>query len=173
MVKVVHAEFRHPEGVDDHDPRYTNDQNAARFAAQGPAPRARGGESNMIPTTTGAAKAIGLVMPELKGKTRRLRDARADAQRVGRGPGRAGRRRPRTEEVNAALKAAANGPLRGIMQFEEAPLVSIDFRRNPHSSIVDAAYTKVMDGDFVKVLAWYDNEWGYSTRCVDLLKMLL
>jgi glyceraldehyde 3-phosphate dehydrogenase len=76
------------------------------------------------------------------------------------------------EEVNAALKAAADGPLKGIMQFVTEPLVSIDFRGNPHSSIIDAAYTKVMDGDFVKVMAWYDNEWGYSSRCVDLLKKL-
>ena len=76
------------------------------------------------------------------------------------------------EEVNAALKAAADGALKGIMQFCTEPLVSIDFRGNPHSSIVDAAYTKVMDGDFVKVMAWYDNEWGYSNRCVDLLKKL-
>jgi glyceraldehyde 3-phosphate dehydrogenase len=75
--------------------------------------------------------------------------------------------------VNDALKAAANGALRGILQFEEAPLVSIDFRGNSHSSIIDAAYTKVMDGDFVKVMAWYDNEWGYSSRCVDLLKKVL
>ena len=76
------------------------------------------------------------------------------------------------EEVNAALKAAADGPMKGILQFCTDPLVSIDFRGNPHSSIVDAAYTKVMDGDFVKVLAWYDNEWGYSSRCVDLLAKL-
>ena len=76
------------------------------------------------------------------------------------------------EEVNAALKAAADGALKGIMQFVTEPLVSIDFRGNPHSSIVDADYTKVMDGDFVKVMAWYDNEWGYSSRCVDLLKKL-
>jgi glyceraldehyde 3-phosphate dehydrogenase len=76
------------------------------------------------------------------------------------------------EEVNAALKAASDGALAGIMQFVTEPLVSIDFRGNPHSSIIDAAYTKVMDGDFVKVMAWYDNEWGYSSRCVDLLKKL-
>jgi glyceraldehyde 3-phosphate dehydrogenase len=76
------------------------------------------------------------------------------------------------EEVNAALKAASEGQLKGIMQFVTDQLVSIDFRGNPHSSIVDAPYTKVMDGDFVKVLAWYDNEWGYSSRCVDLLKKL-
>ena len=77
------------------------------------------------------------------------------------------------EEVNAALEAAANGALKGILQFSEEELVSIDFKGNPHSSIVDAPYTKVMDGDFVKVLSWYDNEWGYSNRCVDLLRLLV
>jgi len=76
------------------------------------------------------------------------------------------------EGINAALKAAADGPMKGIMQFVTEPLVSIDFRGNPHSSIIDAAYTKVLDGDFIKVMAWYDNEWGYSNRCVDLLKKL-
>ena len=73
------------------------------------------------------------------------------------------------DEVNAAFRAAAAGPLKGILAVEDAPLVSIDFRGNANSSIVDSAYTKVMDSDFVKVLAWYDNEWGYSKRCVDLL----
>jgi glyceraldehyde 3-phosphate dehydrogenase len=77
------------------------------------------------------------------------------------------------DEVNAALTAAADGPLKGILQMSTGPLVSIDFRGNPHSSIVDAEYTKVMDGDYVKVLAWYDNEWGYSNRCVDLLRRVL
>ena len=77
------------------------------------------------------------------------------------------------EEVNAALKAAADGPLKGILQYSTDELVSIDFRGNSHSSIVDAAYTKVMDGDFVKVLSWYDNEWGYSSRCVDLLRFMV
>ena len=77
-----------------------------------------------------------------------------------------------TEEVNAAFAAAAAGPLKGILHLSQEPLVSIDFRGNPHSSIVDAAYTKVMAGDFVKVLSWYDNEWGYSSRCVDLAKLL-
>ena len=72
--------------------------------------------------------------------------------------------------MNATFKAAAEGPLKGILEYVTAPLVSIDFRGNPHSAIVDAAYTKVMDGDFVKVMAWYDNEWGYSSRCVDLLR---
>jgi glyceraldehyde 3-phosphate dehydrogenase len=81
-------------------------------------------------------------------------------------------RKVTAEEVNAALKGAADGAMNGIMQFVTEPLVSIDFRGNPHSSIIDAAYTKVMDDDFVKVMAWYDNEWGYSNRCVDLLKKL-
>jgi glyceraldehyde 3-phosphate dehydrogenase len=76
------------------------------------------------------------------------------------------------EDVNAAFKAAADGPLKGILQFCTDPLVSIDFRGNSHSSIVDSAYTKVMDGDFVKVMSWYDNEWGYSSRCVDLAILL-
>ena len=75
------------------------------------------------------------------------------------------------EEVNAALKEAADGPLKGILAVLDEELVSIDFKGNPHSSIVDAPYTKVMDGDFVKVLSWYDNEWGYSNRCVDLLRL--
>ena len=77
------------------------------------------------------------------------------------------------EEVNAALKEAADGPLKGILAYSEAELVSIDFRGNPNSSIVDAPYTKVMDGDFLKVLSWYDNEWGYSNRCVDLLQKVI
>jgi len=77
------------------------------------------------------------------------------------------------QEVNAALKEASTGAMKGLLQFSEEELVSIDFKGNPHSSIVDAPYTKVMDGDFVKVLSWYDNEWGYSSRCVDLLRMLV
>jgi glyceraldehyde 3-phosphate dehydrogenase len=77
------------------------------------------------------------------------------------------------EDVNGALKSAAGGRLKGILAFSEEPLVSIDFRGNPNSSIVDAQYTKVMDGDFLKVLSWYDNEWGYSNRCVDLLTKVI
>ena len=76
------------------------------------------------------------------------------------------------DEVNAAMKAAADGPLKGILEYSTEELVSIDFKGNPHSSILDAPYTKVMDGDFVKVLSWYDNEGGYSNRCVDLLRLL-
>jgi glyceraldehyde 3-phosphate dehydrogenase len=76
-------------------------------------------------------------------------------------------------DVNAAFKAAADGKLKGILEYVEAPLVSVDFRGNAHSSELDASYTKVMDGDFVKVLAWYDNEWGYSNRCVDLVRHIV
>jgi glyceraldehyde 3-phosphate dehydrogenase len=76
------------------------------------------------------------------------------------------------EEINAAFKAASDGPLKGIMEYVTAPLVSIDFRGNPHSAMIDAAYTKVMAGDFAKIMAWYDNEWGYSNRCVDLLRYM-
>jgi glyceraldehyde 3-phosphate dehydrogenase (phosphorylating) len=82
-------------------------------------------------------------------------------------------RKTTAEELNAAFKAAADGPLKGILEYVTEPLVSIDFRGNPHSSMIDSPYTKVMDGDFVKVLSWYDNEWGYSSRCVDLLKLIV
>ena len=124
----------------------------------------------MIPTTTGAAAAVGEVLPELKGKLDGISVARADAERVGGRPERARSTRSATaEEVNAAFDAAANGPLQEHhARYVTAPLVSIDFRANPHSAIVEPRYTKVMDGNFVKVLAWYDNEWGYSSRCVDL-----
>jgi len=82
-------------------------------------------------------------------------------------------RKTTADEVNAAFKAAADGPLKGLLEYVTAPLVSIDFRGNPHSSMIDSPYTKVMDGDFVKVLSWYDNEWGYSNRCVDLLRLIV
>ena len=123
---------------------------------------------SIIPTSTGAAKAVSLVLPELKGKLdgMSLRVPTPDVSvvdvvfEVS--------KKTTKEEVNAALKAAAEGPLKGILQFEEAPLVSIDFKGNPHSSIVDAALTSVMEGTMVKVISWYDNEWGYSNRLLDL-----
>ncbi|MCC7035039.1 MAG: type I glyceraldehyde-3-phosphate dehydrogenase [Acidobacteria bacterium] len=150
---------------------YTNDQNLLDLPHKDMR-RARAAALSIIPTTTGAAKAVGEVMPHLKGKLDGISmrvptpnvsvvDLVALVDRKATG-----------DEVNAALKAAADGPLKGILQFVTEPLVSIDFRGNPHSCMVDAAYTKVMDGDFVKVLAWYDNEWGYSNRCVDLLGKL-
>ncbi len=150
---------------------YTNDQNLLDLPHKD-LRRARAAAMSIIPTTTGAAKAVGEVLPQLKGKLDGIAMrvptpnvsvvdlvVMVDKQTS-------------VEAVNAAFKAAADGPMKGILQFCTDPLVSIDFRGNAHSSIVDAAYTKVMDGDFVKVLAWYDNEWGYSSRCVDLLAKL-
>ena len=151
---------------------YTNDQQLLDLPHKD-LRRARAAALSMIPTSTGAATAVGEVLPELKGRLdgfamrvptpnvsvvdlAALLDKKTSA-----------------EEVNAALKAAADGPLANILQYSTEELVSIDFKGNPHSSIVDAPYTKVMDGDFVKVLSWYDNEWGYSSRCVDLLRLLV
>jgi glyceraldehyde 3-phosphate dehydrogenase len=171
LAKVVHESFGIKKAWMTTVHAYTNDQNLLDLPHKD-LRRARAAAMSIIPTTTGAAKAVGEVLPALKGKVDGISmrvptpnvsvvDLVALVEKKATG-----------EEVNAALKAAADGPLMGIMQFVTDPLVSIDFRGNPHSSIVDAAYTKVMDGDFVKVLAWYDNEWGYSSRCVDLLKKL-
>jgi glyceraldehyde 3-phosphate dehydrogenase len=150
---------------------YTNDQNLLDLPHKD-LRRARAAAMSIIPTTTGAAKAVGEVLPQLKGKLDGIAmrvptpnvsvvDLVVTVDK-----------KVTAEDVNAAFKTAADGPLKGILQFCTDPLVSIDFRGNQHSSILDAAYTKVMDGDFIKVLAWYDNEWGYSSRCVDLLGKL-
>ena len=150
---------------------YTNDQNLLDLPHKD-LRRARAAAMSIIPTTTGAAKAVGEVLPRLKGKLDGIA-MRVPTPNVSVVDLNALVERDVTaEEVNAALRAAAEGPMRGILEFCTAPLVSIDFRGNPHSSIVDAAYTKVMGGNFVKVMAWYDNEWGYSNRCVDLLGRL-
>ena len=127
---------------------------------------------SMIPTTTGAATAVGEVLPELKGRLDgfAMRVPTPNVSVVDLNA--LVDRKTTAQEVNDALRKAAEGPLKGILQFSEAELVSIDFRKNAHSSIVDAPYTKVMDGDFVKLLSWYDNEWGYSSRCVDLLRKI-
>jgi glyceraldehyde 3-phosphate dehydrogenase len=171
VAKVLHDSFGIERGWMTTVHAYTNDQNLLDLPHKD-LRRARAAAVSIIPTTTGAAAAVGLVLPELKGRldgiamrvpTPNVSVVDLVAQL---------RTKASADEVNAAFKAAADGPLKGIMQFSEAPLVSIDFRGNAHSSIVDAAYTKSMDGDFVKVLAWYDNEWGYSSRCVDLLKRL-
>jgi glyceraldehyde 3-phosphate dehydrogenase len=134
--------------------------------------RARAAALSIIPTTTGAALAVGEVLPELKGKLDgiAMRVPTPNVSVVDLAV--LVERRTSKEEVNAAFKKAADGPLKGILEYTEAPLVSIDFRGNPRSSILDSQYTSVMDGDFVKVLSWYDNEWGYSSRCVDLLRYL-
>jgi glyceraldehyde 3-phosphate dehydrogenase len=131
--------------------------------------RARAAALSMIPTTTGAASALGEVLPALKGKLDGIA-VRVPTPNVSMVDLAAILEKPATsDEVNAAFQAAANGPLKNIVEYVTAPLVSIDFRGNPHSAMVDAPYTKVLDKDFVKVLAWYDNEWGYSSRCIDLL----
>jgi len=147
---------------------YTNDQQLLDLPHKD-LRRARAAALSIIPTTTGAAAAVGEVLPQLKGKLDgiALRVPTPNVSVVDLAV--EVKTKTTAEEVNAKFKAAADGPLKGILEYVTAPLVSIDFRGNPHSSIVDAPYTKVMDGDFVKVLAWYDNEWGYSSRCVDLL----
>jgi glyceraldehyde 3-phosphate dehydrogenase len=151
---------------------YTNDQQLLDLPHKD-LRRARAAALSIIPTTTGAATAVGEVMPELKGKldgiSVRVPTPNVSCVDLAAILG----RKTTSDEVNAAFKAAADGPLKGIMEYETEQLVSIDFRGNPHSSIIDAPYTKVMDGDFVKVLAWYDNEWAYSNRCVDLLRLLV
>jgi glyceraldehyde 3-phosphate dehydrogenase len=134
--------------------------------------RARAAALSMIPTSTGAAKALQLVIPELKGKLDGYA-MRVPTPNVSVVDLTVFTEQPATvQSVNAALKAAADGPMKGILQFEEEELVSVDFRGNPHSSIVDAGYTRVVGTNCVQVLSWYDNEWGYSSRCRDLIKFL-
>lgn len=134
--------------------------------------RARAAAVNMVPTTTGAAKAVGLVIPELKGKFNgiSIRVPTPDVSLIDFVC--LVEKEVSPEEVNAALKEAAEGELKGILQYCEEPLVSIDFLGNPHSSIVDALSTDVIDKRLVKVIAWYDNEWGYSNRLVDLIEYI-
>ncbi len=171
VVKVVHEKFGILKGTMTTIHSYTNDQNVLDFPHKD-LRRARAAAINMIPTTTGAAKAIGLVIPELKGKLDGLA-IRVPTPNVSVVDLVAQVSRDTTaEEVNAALKEAAEGPLKGILAYTEDPVVSTDLMRNPNSSIVDAALTKVMGGNLVKVLAWYDNEWGYSLRVIDLIKFM-
>ena len=171
LAKVIHENFGITKAWMTTVHAYTNDQNLLDLPHKD-LRRARAAAMSIIPTTTGAAKAVGEVMPELKGKidgiSMRVPTPNVSVVDLVALLG----KKATAEEVNAALKSASEGSLKGIMQFVTEPLVSIDFRGNPHSSIIDAAYTKVMDNDFVKVMAWYDNEWGYSSRCVDLLKKL-
>ncbi len=134
--------------------------------------RARAAALSMIPTSTGAAKSIHLIIPELKGKLDgyALRVPTPDVSIVDLT---VNTEKPATvDAVNAAFRAAAEGSLRGLLEYTEEELVSVDFRGNPHSAIVDSGYTRVLGSNCVKVLAWYDNEWGYSSRCVDLVKMI-
>jgi glyceraldehyde 3-phosphate dehydrogenase len=172
VVKVLQDSFGIVKGSMTTIHSYTNDQNVLDFPHKD-LRRARAAALNMIPTTTGAAKAIGLVMPELKGKLDgySMRVPTPDVSAVDLVAVLA--KPATTEEVNAALKAAAEGPLKGILAYTEDPVVSTDMLHNPNSSIVDAQMTKVLGGDLLKVLAWYDNEWGYSCRVVDLIAFLV
>jgi glyceraldehyde 3-phosphate dehydrogenase len=168
FAKVLHDSFGIKKGWMTTIHSYTNDQNLLDLPHKD-LRRARAAALSMIPTTTGAAKAVGEVLPALKGRLDgfAMRVPTPNVSVVDLAV--IVEKKTTADEVNAAFRAAAAGPLKGILAVEDAPLVSIDFRGNSNSSIIDAAYTKVMDGDFVKVLSWYDNEWGYSKRCVDLL----
>ncbi len=171
VAKVIHQKFgiRLVQMTTIHS--YTNDQQLLDLPHKD-LRRARAAALSMIPTSTGAAKAVALVLPELKGKfdgisvrvptpNVSLVDVVMNLERD-----------TTTEDVNQALKDAANEELVGILAFSEEPLVSVDYRKNENSSIVDAEYTKVIGGNMVKVLAWYDNEWGYSCRVRDLVKYI-
>ncbi|MEW5867162.1 MAG: type I glyceraldehyde-3-phosphate dehydrogenase [Bacillota bacterium] len=167
VAKVIHENFKITRGLMTTVHAYTNDQRTLDLMHKD-LRRARAAGLSIIPTTTGAAKAVGKVLPELNGKLNGFAmrvptpnvsvvDLVADVEKP-----------TSIEEVNAALQAAAQGPLAGILAYTEEPLVSKDFNGDPHSAIVDALSTMVMDGTMVKVIAWYDNEWAYSLRVVDL-----
>ncbi len=171
VAKVLLEEFGIVKGLMTTVHAYTNDQRILDFP-HSDLRRARAAALSMIPTTTGAAKAVSLVLPELKGKLDGLAvrvptpnvslvDLVVETEK-----------QTSVEEVNAALKAAANGPLKGILDFCELPLVSSDFNGSSASSSVDAATTTVIGGTMVKVMSWYDNEWGYSNRIVDLALLM-
>ena len=170
VAKVLLENFGIVSGLMNTIHSFTNDQVTLDFPHKD-LRRARAASLNIIPTSTGAAKALHLVLPELKGKLDGF-SLRVPTPVVSVVDLTVETEKPVTvESVNAALKAAADGPLKGILGFETAPLVSSDFRGNPLSSIVDAALTKVV-GNMVKVLSWYDNEWGYSSRVKDLILFL-
>lgn len=171
LVKVLHENFGVVKGSMTTIHSYTNDQNVLDFPHKD-LRRARAAAVNMIPTTTGAAKAIGLVLPELKGKLDGYA-MRVPTPNVSVVDFVCETAKPTTaEEVNSAFKKAAEGPLKGILAYTTDPVVSSDMMHNSNSSIVDAEMTKVLGGNLVKVVSWYDNEWGYSCRIVDLIMYL-
>jgi glyceraldehyde 3-phosphate dehydrogenase len=172
IAKVIDQKFGIRKGWMTTIHSYTNDQQLLDLPHKD-LRRARAAALSMIPTTTCAAAAVGEVLPDLKGKLDgfAMRVPTPNVSVVDLAV--LVNTKTSGDEVNAAMKAAADGPLKGILEYSTEELVSIDFKGNPHSSILDAPYTKVMDGDFVKVLSWYDNEWGYSNRCVDLARLLV
>jgi glyceraldehyde 3-phosphate dehydrogenase len=172
LAKVVHERFGIRKGWMTTVHSYTNDQKLLDLPHKD-LRRARAAAVSIIPTTTGAAAAVGDVLPELKGRldgfamrvpTPNVSIVDLNAV-IDRGT--------TVEQLNAAFREAADGPLKGLLAVSDEELVSVDFKGNPHSAIVDAPYTKVMDSDFIKLLAWYDNEWGYANRCVDLLRQVI
>jgi len=171
VAKVLHETFGIEKGLVTTVHSYTNDQNILDLPHKD-LRRARAGAMSMIPTTTGAAKAVSLVLPELKGKLdgMAIRVPTPNVSVVDLVV--IVKKKADVEKVNAALKKASKGPLKGILGFEEAPLVSIDFNGNPLSSIVDASCTKVIGDNMIKVLSWYDNECGFSNRVVDLFQLI-
>lgn len=172
VAKVLNDKFGIKRGLMNTIHSYTNDQ-IILDAPHKDLRRARAAALSIIPTSTGAAKAVGLVVPELKGKLDGF------AMRVPTPDGSVvdltcEMNKPVTvEEINAAIKEAANGAMKGVLQYTEDPIVSADIVGNPHSSIFDAGLTKVMDGNFVKIVSWYDNEFGYSNRVADLVLKLM
>jgi glyceraldehyde 3-phosphate dehydrogenase len=170
--KVVHDGWTIRRGLMNTIHSYTNDQRILDVAHKDPR-RARSAGQNIIPTTTGAAKALALVIPDLKGKvdgfslrvptpTVSVVDFTAELEKDA-----------SVEELNAAFRVAAAGPMKGILGVSDEPLVSSDFRGDERSAIIDAASTMSLGGNFVKVIAWYDNEWGYSCRVADLVKFMI
>lgn len=171
VAKVLHENFGIIKGTMTTTHSYTGDQRLLD-ASHRDLRRARAAAMNIVPTSTGAAQAVALVIPELKGKLNGLAmrvptpnvsvvDFVAQVEK-----------KTFTEQLNEVLKAAAEGPMNGILEYSELPLVSSDYRGHDASSIVDASLTMVLDGDLVKVIAWYDNEWGYSQRVVDLAELV-
>lgn len=171
FAKVLNDNFKIVKGAMTTVHSYTNDQRILDLP-HSDLRRARAAAQSIIPTTTGAAKAVSLVLPELKGKLDGFAmrvptpnvsvvDLVVEVEKA-----------TTKEEVNAALKAAANGELKGIMDYTEEPVVSVDFMSNPVSSTIDSALTMVIGGNMVKVISWYDNEMGYSTRVVDLMEFI-
>jgi len=167
VAKVLHESFGITHGLMTTVHAYTNDQRILDLP-HSDIRRARAAAQSMIPTSTGAARAVGEVLPELKGKLDgmavRVPTANVSVVDLVAELGKT----VSADAVNDAMRAAAEGPLKGVLQYCEEELVSVDFNGNPHSSIFDSALTKVMDDNFVKVLSWYDNEWGFSNRMRDM-----
>jgi glyceraldehyde 3-phosphate dehydrogenase len=172
IAKVLHESFGIRKGWMTTVHSYTNDQQLLDLPHKD-LRRARAAALSIIPTTTGAALAVGEVLPEIKGRLDgiSMRVPTPNVSVVDLAV--LVEKKTSKEEVNAAFKTAAQGKLKGLLEYTQEELVSVDFRGNPHSSIVDSSYTSVMDGDFIKVLSWYDNEWAYSNRCVDLIRYLV